>query len=385
LVAALIASASAVEVEVDVEAVDEGLNEAEQEIEHFIAEEAATENEHESEVEGEAEAVAEVEAEAEAEAETEVEAESEVEVGAGASNCFSTAGLAMVKSFEGFYPKMYKDVAGIPTIGYGTLCSDKLIDCSKRVTEPVAAAILAADLLKHYGPCVASAVKAPLNNNQYSALVSFAYNAGCGALQSVAKATGLGRAVGANYAGVGARMKLYNKAHVHGVLQPVAGLTRRRAAEANLFNSKAAATCIAGSTASPVLKSAAPSPSVMAGRTTRRAAAKAARKAAKAARKAAKAARKAFRALKKAKKAKKPAPYGARELFNLKRGSVDLPSGTVLAPGPFPPNSTPHKRVAKADIAPTLVGRRRNRGPVGKWSQKAQRAAAKAKVTVENA
>jgi GH24 family phage-related lysozyme (muramidase) len=28
------------------------------------------------------------------------------------------------RSFEGFYPRRYLDVAGIPTIGYGTLCRD---------------------------------------------------------------------------------------------------------------------------------------------------------------------------------------------------------------------------------------------------------------------
>jgi GH24 family phage-related lysozyme (muramidase) len=79
------------------------------------------------------------------------------------------------------------------------------------VTEPAAAAVLAKDLLTKYGPCVDRSVKAPLNNNQYSALVSFAYNAGCGALDSVAKNTGLNVATGRNYNAVPTNMQKYNK------------------------------------------------------------------------------------------------------------------------------------------------------------------------------
>lgn len=258
------------------------------------------------------------------------------------ANCMSVAGLAMVKSFEGFYPNEYKDVAGIPTIGYGTLCRDNIIRCPGPVSEATAAAVLGAELVKKYSGCVRSAVKAPLNNNQFSALTSFAYNAGCGAASNVIKYAKLDQpnASLANYKVVPSRMALYNKARVKGVLQVVRGLVRRRAAEGALFVSTASAQCMAGA----VLKSSAP---VAAG-----AAAAAPAK-------------------------KRRALNTAHSVFNLRAGEVDLPSGTQVTYGGVP-NSTHKKIVAMADIAPDVHGHdnpRKNRGPVGRWSKRAQREA----------
>jgi len=264
------------------------------------------------------------------------------------SNCMSTAGLAMVKSFEGFYAKQYKDVAGIPTIGYGTLCSDGLIRCPGPVSEPDAARIMGADLVKKYSGCVRSTVKAALNNNQFSALVSFAYNAGCGAMTNVAKYAGLDRTSGANYAVVPSRMALYNKAKVKGVLTVVRGLVRRRAAEGALFVSTQSANCMPQSLRSSVPGAAAPV--VLPGQP-------------------------------------KPVerPYDARDLFNLRRGEVDLASGTEITI-PERPNGTNQKIVARADIADRIRSHshvRQNRGPVAKWSKAAQKAARFVKVQNE--
>lgn len=258
-------------------------------------------------------------------------------------NCMSVAGLAMVKSFEGFYANAYNDVAGIPTIGYGTLCRDNIIKCPGPVSEATAAAVLGAELVKKYSGCVRSAVKAPLNNNQFSALTSFAYNAGCGAASNVIKYAKLDQpnAALANYKVVPSRMALYNKARVKGVLQVVRGLVRRRAAEGALFVSTASAQCMGGA----VLRSTAP---VAAGTPAAVAPAK-----------------------------KRRALNTAHSVFNLRAGEVDLPSGTQVTYGGVP-NSTHKKIVAMADIAPDVHGHdnpRKNRGPVGRWSKRAQREA----------
>ncbi len=242
LLCAMIAVARGVSIDHEI---NEYLTHAHEEAQSFIeaAEEAVMPSEAESEAEGEAEAesevavdsdsadalaaAAEIEAEgeaeaaleadaaatidAEADAEAAVEAESEA---AAASNCMTQDGLSLVKSFESFYPRQYKDVAGIPTIGYGTLCREGLIKCPGPVTEPVAAQVLSSQLLKNYGPCVTRVVKTPLNNNQFSALVSFAYNAGCGAMQTVATNNKLGTTNG-NLAAVPANMLKYEKGTYH--------------------------------------------------------------------------------------------------------------------------------------------------------------------------
>jgi len=259
----------------------------------------------------------------------------------------SQAGLSLVKSFEGFYKSMYHDVAGIPTIGYGTLCSDHLIDCAGDVSEAQAAYVLGSELVRKHSACVRDVVRAPLNNNQFSALVSFAYNAGCGAAKKVITYARLDQplASAANYIVVPERMALYNKARVKGVLQVVRGLVRRRAAEGELFKSTAASQCMAAPAI--VLKSAGAAASGTAAA--------------------------AAKAKKKHKKAKRVI-YTAHELFNLRHGEVDLPSGTQITYGGVP-NSTEKKIIAKADIADAVHGHnivRRNRGPVGRWSKRDQ-------------
>jgi len=151
--------------------------------------------------------------------------------------CLNVDGLMMIKSFEGFRAKRYQDSEGIWTIGYGTLCSTGTLKCPGPVTEAAAAAELSRAIASKFGPCVRSTVKAALNNNQYSALVSFAYNVGCGALTNVVSSTG------GKLSGFPARMKLYNKARVNGVLTMSQDLVRRRNAEAALFESKKASGC----------------------------------------------------------------------------------------------------------------------------------------------
>ncbi|WP_312148845.1 lysozyme [Empedobacter sp.] len=89
-------------------------------------------------------------------------------------------GLELIKKYEGFYPKPYRDPIGIPTIGYGaTYYPDKkkVTMQDKPLTEKQASELLA-EMLKVYENQVALLVRKPINQNQFDALVSFAYNLG---------------------------------------------------------------------------------------------------------------------------------------------------------------------------------------------------------------
>lgn len=95
------------------------------------------------------------------------------------------AGLALVKAKEGYHTRLpdgrcttYYCIAGKLTIGWGCTEGIKQGDIW---TEAQAEAALRRELAKHEG-AVMRLVSVPLNENQFSALVSFSYNVGAGAL-----------------------------------------------------------------------------------------------------------------------------------------------------------------------------------------------------------
>ncbi len=90
--------------------------------------------------------------------------------------------VEFVKSYEGFRSKVYIDVAGIPTIGYGS--TKKEYVALGTITE-----IQATQFLKEVLNSIALQIKASLDNkgviltqNQFDALCSFAYNCGVAGL-----------------------------------------------------------------------------------------------------------------------------------------------------------------------------------------------------------
>jgi lysozyme len=85
--------------------------------------------------------------------------------------------------------------------------------------------------LEEYENYVSTAVTVPLSQNQFDALVSWVYNLGNGNLTS---STMLKVLNSGDYAGVPAQIKRWNKAGGK-VLE---GLTRRRQAEADMFEGK---------------------------------------------------------------------------------------------------------------------------------------------------
>jgi GH24 family phage-related lysozyme (muramidase) len=89
-------------------------------------------------------------------------------------------GLLLIKSFEGLRLKAYRDAVGIWTIGYGTT---RGVQPDMSISEAKAEQFLQQDL-NRFEEAIHEAVEASLNDNQFSALVSFTYNVGSGALRS---------------------------------------------------------------------------------------------------------------------------------------------------------------------------------------------------------
>jgi GH24 family phage-related lysozyme (muramidase) len=167
------------------------------------------------------------------------------DAGGGNAMTVSDAGVELVKGWEGFAPKLYNDPVGHCRVGYGTLIH--LGNCDGRDSEQPyangvskeAAMRLLASALAEQQAAVSNAVKVPLNQNQYDALVSFACNVGSGSLQ---KSTLLRLLNQGRYQDVPVELKKWTKVRTDGRLIDLPGLVKRRAGEAALFMQPAAAS-----------------------------------------------------------------------------------------------------------------------------------------------
>lgn len=136
-------------------------------------------------------------------------------------------GIKLIMDFEGLALKAYYDIGGVLTIGYGhtgKVYPDEVI------TQQEAQALLTADISAKTH-VVSTYITSKLNDNQFSALVSFAYNLGVFALK---------RSHLLKYVNEGSFETAANEflkwANVNG--RPVEGLMRRREAERTLFLDK---------------------------------------------------------------------------------------------------------------------------------------------------
>lgn len=143
----------------------------------------------------------------------------------------SKQGIALIKRFEGLRNRAYKCSAGVWTIGYG---HTKGVKAGQAITTQQAEEMLQADL-KNFEDWVSKLVKVELTQGQFDALVSFCFNLGPGALDS---STLLKLVNQQKFALAADQFKRWNKAG--GV--ELAGLTKRRQAERDLFVSKAGDT-----------------------------------------------------------------------------------------------------------------------------------------------
>ena len=141
------------------------------------------------------------------------------------------AGLDLIKSFEGLSLKPYLDQANVATIGYGTILypSGQAVTMSDpEITEDQASQYLMGQVMQKCSG-VEGDVSVPLNDNEFAALVSFAYNLGLGALHGSTMLKMLN--AGADRSGVADQFLEWDKAG--GVVS--SGLLRRRQAERSLF------------------------------------------------------------------------------------------------------------------------------------------------------
>lgn len=137
----------------------------------------------------------------------------------------SSAGVTLIKSFEGCVLKAYKDIVGVWTNGYG---NTKNVTPDTTITQAQADSDLAANL-KTYEDAVNQLVTVAINQCQFDALVSFAFNLGVGSLK---KSTLLKLVNEGKFDEAAAQFEKWDMAGG----KHVAGLTRRRQAEAALFS-----------------------------------------------------------------------------------------------------------------------------------------------------
>jgi len=139
-------------------------------------------------------------------------------------------GIEIVKSFEGISLKPYLCPANVWTVGYGATVSrtgGSIDPDMGSISETEAEALLLRDLESSEG-WISRLIKTALTENQFSALTSFTFNVGAGALQRSTLRMKLNRG---EYQGAADE---FPKWRIAGG-RILAGLVRRRAAERALF------------------------------------------------------------------------------------------------------------------------------------------------------
>ena len=141
----------------------------------------------------------------------------------------STSGITLICSFEGLKLRAYDDGVGVWTIGFGTTIYPNGIKVKKgdTCTEAQAKAYMAHDL-KKFESAVNSAVTVPINQNQFDALVSLAYNIGTSGFKN---STLVKKLNAGDIRGAAAQFDVWNK----GGGKVMQGLVNRRAVERKLF------------------------------------------------------------------------------------------------------------------------------------------------------
>lgn len=140
----------------------------------------------------------------------------------------NSAGLELIKHFEGLYLSAYKDPVGIWTIGYGHTGlkhRDGTVKAGRKVTQKEADQLLNYDLAT-FAKRVIEYVKVPLNDNEFSALVSFDFNTGGLPSSTLLKKLNAGDRKGAS-------QEFLRWVYAGGKV--LKGLERRRKSEQNLF------------------------------------------------------------------------------------------------------------------------------------------------------
>lgn len=146
------------------------------------------------------------------------------------------ATIDLIKEFEGFRADAYKDAVGVWTIGYGTTARAGVGITPRqgmRVTEEEAEWYLQKAVDK-FADQIRPHITAPINDNEFGAFVSLAYNIGPGAFK---KSSALRHFNAGDKERAAKSILLWNKAGG----KVLKGLVRRREAEKALFQTPLAA------------------------------------------------------------------------------------------------------------------------------------------------
>lgn len=140
--------------------------------------------------------------------------------------------IDLIKEFEGFRAKAYRDAVGVWTIGYGTTARAGVgiePKAGMEITEAEAEHYLEKAVEK-FAASIRHAITAPINENEFGAFVSLAYNIGPAAFK---RSSALRHFNAGNRTQACANIALWNKAGG----KVLRGLVRRREAEQALFKS----------------------------------------------------------------------------------------------------------------------------------------------------
>jgi len=140
------------------------------------------------------------------------------------------AGKDLIKQFEGCKLKAYKCPAGLDTIGYGnTFYPDGTkVKPGDVITQERANELLDI-IVEDFAKKVKPLIKQNLTDNNFSALISFAYNVGVGNLKS----STLLKKVNANPKDPSIKAEFNKWTRANNVV--LSGLVKRREAEAKLY------------------------------------------------------------------------------------------------------------------------------------------------------
>lgn len=160
--------------------------------------------------------------------------------------------IELIKAFEGIPDGDPSTVgldasccpAGVWTIGWGHAIMDGAAQLAGPgnkarsralypggITRDQAEALLRGDLVPR-AASLCSVLKVAVTDSQFGALMALVFNIGAG---NLAASTLLRKVNAGDFAGAADQFLAWDKARVEGVLQPLAGLTRRRRAERALF------------------------------------------------------------------------------------------------------------------------------------------------------
>lgn len=149
----------------------------------------------------------------------------------------SQQGIDQIKSHEGLRLKAYQDQVWVWTIGYGNTFYQNGYKVKKGdiITKDEAERLIM-DVVDSFASEMEKYIKVDLNQNQFDALVSFAYNVG---VVGFSKSTLLKLVnKNPNDSAIRDQFMVWNKGTLNGKKITIPGLTNRRKKEADLYFKK---------------------------------------------------------------------------------------------------------------------------------------------------